>query len=169
MASEAPEKKRRPSAGKKKKKGADGEESKTLKRPRQAEKDIALPLQEEARQDLGLTEGNKRPCKAQSSIPIAGADPAGQADWLWSRCQADTGASPLERDGLTRDCFIAVPERPQLEDSLRALPDQDCLHGPGQQRLSPGAPAALVITSGAVRAVHLIRQCPSYQQVGLCV
>ena len=129
--------------------------------------DAAQPKKKKVKVEKPVEASNKPGRKAalwaaqEITQGIAGEAAGPQADWVWARYQQDTGASSLERDGLTRECFASVPRAGRLEDSLAALPDQGCLNRAG----SAGAPAALIVTSSAIRAVELIRQCPSYHQV----
>ncbi|KAL6777808.1 hypothetical protein ACKKBG_A15725 [Auxenochlorella protothecoides x Auxenochlorella symbiontica] len=96
-----------------------------------------------------------------TTATIAGAPATQQADWLWDRYRAESGASELERQGLTAGCFAPAHPSEWLEESLASLPEQAAFLGRGGQHVPVGSPAVLVVTGAAIRAVSLIRQMPA--------
>lgn len=101
-----------------------------------------------------------------TTATIAGAPATQQADWLWDRYCAESGASELERQGLTAGCFAPAHPSEWLEESLASLPEQAAFLGRGGQHVPVGSPAVLVVTGAAIRAVSLIRQMPAVNKVG---
>jgi protein CMS1 len=91
--------------------------------------------------------------------------PAGeQADWLWRSFQQLSGASPLEREGLTEASFVALSGRGSLEEQLKvAEPAWWDVFGSVAGRRN-GAPSCLLVSPSAMGAVHLIKSCGTFNR-----
>lgn len=107
---------------------------------------------------------------------IAMSSAADQAEWLWNSFQKSTGASSLERDGLTADCLVELAAGVSLEDKLKLLEPQwrakFCLGASGAQAgagnlqsIHPkGTPTLLLVSPAALGAIKLIKHCPAFHK-----
>lgn len=102
-----------------------------------------------------------------AELPERGAEE--QADWLWRGFSAATGATELERDGLTGSCFVELPRTGTLEERLMGVEPEwaaaFCGRGGGGGRPPPGSPGLLMVSPSAMGAVNLIKLCPEFNRV----
>lgn len=102
-----------------------------------------------------------------AELPERGA--AEQADWLWAGFSAQTGATELERDGLTGACFAELPRTGTLEERLMQVEPEWAAAFCGARRPPPGSPGLLMVSPSAMGAVNLIKLCPQFNRVGEAV